>query len=110
MIRDTVKHYFIALFVFLVMDAVWLGLIARPFYQAQIGFLLAEKANWAAAGVFYLLYVIGVPFVSPNSRASRTRRGCCAAPVAESGSGTDLVQLDASPSTIDRRPRPACLS
>jgi uncharacterized membrane protein len=42
MIRDTVKHYFIVLFVFLVMDAIWLGLIARPFYQAQIGFLLAE--------------------------------------------------------------------
>ena len=58
--RDTVKHYFITLFVFLVMDAIWLGLIAQPFYQAQIGFLLAKKANWAAAGVFYLLYVAGL--------------------------------------------------
>ena len=60
--RDTVKHYFITLFVFLVMDAIWLGLIAQPFYQAQIGFLLAKKANWAAAGVLDRLYLAGLVF------------------------------------------------
>ena len=81
--RDTAKHYCIALFVFLIMDAIWLGLIAQPFYQAQIGFLLAKKANWAAAGVFYLLYVAGLVFfvVEPalrtegHARASRAARG-----------------------------------
>jgi len=74
MIRDTVKHYFITLFVFLVMDAIWLGLIAQPFYQEQIGFLLAKKANWAAAGVFYLLYVAGLVFfvVEPALRTRAT--------------------------------------
>ena len=72
--RDTVKHYFITLLVFLVMDAIWLGLIAQPFYQAQIGFLLAKKANWAAAGVFYLLYVAGLVFfvVEPALRTRAT--------------------------------------
>jgi len=72
--RDTVKRYFITLFVFLVMDAIWLGLIAQPFYQAQIGFLLAKKANWAAAGVFYLLYVAGLVFfvVEPALRTRAT--------------------------------------
>jgi len=72
--RDTVKHYFITLFVFLVMDAIWLGLIAQPFYQEQIGFLLAKKANWAAAGVFYLLYVAGLVFfvVEPALRTRAT--------------------------------------
>ena len=72
--RDTVKHYFITLFVFLVMDAIWLGLIAQPFYQEQIGFLLAKKANWAAAGVFYLLYVAGLVFfvVEPALRSRAT--------------------------------------
>ena len=72
--RDTVKHYFITLFVFLVMDAIWLGLIAQPFYQAQIGFLLAKKANWVAAGVFYLLYVAGLVFfvVEPALRTRAT--------------------------------------
>jgi uncharacterized membrane protein len=71
MTRSTVKHYFITLFVFLVLDAIWLGLIAQPFYQAQIGFLLAKNPNWAAAGVFYLLYVAGLVtlVVEPALRA-----------------------------------------
>jgi uncharacterized membrane protein len=74
MTRSTVKHYFITLFVFIVLDAIWLGLIAQSFYQAQIGFLLAEKANWAAAGVFYLLYAAGLVFfaVEPALRAGIT--------------------------------------
>lgn len=74
MTRSTVKHYCITLFVFLVLDAIWLGLIAQSFYQAQIGFLLAEKANWAAAGVFYLLYAAGLVFfaVEPALRAGIT--------------------------------------
>ena len=74
MTRSTIKHYFITLIVFLVLDAIWLGLIAQPFYQAQIGFLLAKQANLAAAGVFYLLYVAGlVTFVvEPALRAGTT--------------------------------------
>lgn len=71
MARDTLKHYFITLICFLILDAIWLGLIAQPFYQAQIGFLLAENPSWAAAGVFYLLYVAGLVFfvVEPALRA-----------------------------------------
>jgi uncharacterized membrane protein len=74
MTRSTVKHYCITLFVFLVLDAIWLGLIAQPFYQTQIGFLLAEKANLAAASVFYLLYVAGLVFfvVEPALQAGTT--------------------------------------
>jgi uncharacterized membrane protein len=74
MTRSTVKHYCITLFVFLVLDAIWLGLIAQPFYQAQIGFLLAEKAILAAASVFYLLYVAGLVFfvVEPALQAGTT--------------------------------------
>jgi uncharacterized membrane protein len=60
MTRNIIKHYLITLLSFLVLDAIWLGLIAQPFYQAQIGFLLAENPNWLAAGMFYLLYVAGL--------------------------------------------------
>ncbi len=71
MARDTLKHYFITLICFLILDAIWLGLIAQPFYQAQIGFLLAKNPNWLAAGAFYLLYVAGLVFfvVGPALRA-----------------------------------------
>jgi uncharacterized membrane protein len=58
--RDFAKHYLITLVVFLILDGVWLGLIARRLYQAQIGFLMAERPKWAAAGIFYLLFVVGL--------------------------------------------------
>jgi uncharacterized membrane protein len=68
--RDFAKYYLITLVVFLVLDAIWLGVIARRLYQAQIGFLMAKKPRWAAAGVFYLLFVVGLVVfcVSPGVR------------------------------------------
>ena len=58
--RDFAKHYLITLVVFLILDAIWLGLIARRLYRAQIGFLMAAQPKWTAAGVFYLLFVAGL--------------------------------------------------
>ncbi len=51
------KIYLIALPVFLVIDMIWLGLIASNFYKKEIGFLMKDNVNWLAAGVFYLLFV-----------------------------------------------------
>jgi uncharacterized membrane protein len=39
---------------------VWLGVAAKNFYTKQIGWLLAPKVNWAAAIVFYLLFLAGL--------------------------------------------------
>jgi uncharacterized membrane protein len=44
----------------LVLDLVWLGLVARPMYAAGIGHLMAERPNWLAAGLFYLVYALGL--------------------------------------------------
>lgn len=55
-----VKLYFVALIVFLGVDAVWLGKIAPKFYSNNIGHLLAEQPNLIAAGVFYGLNIIGI--------------------------------------------------
>ena len=67
---DAIKHYLMALAVFLLLDGLWIGLVAKNFYQAQIGFLLSGSVNWAAAGLFYLLFVAGlvVFVVSPGVR------------------------------------------
>jgi uncharacterized membrane protein len=69
--REFAKHYVITLVVFLVLDALWLGIIARRLYQAQIGFIMAKQPKWAAAGVFYLLFVVGLVVfcVSPGVRS-----------------------------------------
>jgi uncharacterized membrane protein len=67
------KLYAIALPVFFAIDMVWLGLVAKNFYRDQIGFLMKSDVNWAAAIVFYLLFVVGLvifviaPAIEKNS-------------------------------------------
>lgn len=39
---------------------VWLGLVAKDFYRAQIGALMKSDANWAAAVIFYLIFIAGL--------------------------------------------------
>ncbi len=56
------KLYAIAVPVFFAIDMVWLGLIAKDFYRQQIGTLLKPEVNWAAAIVFYLLFLAGLVF------------------------------------------------
>lgn len=46
--------------VFIVIDGLWLGLVARAFYRRHLGYLMAEKPNWAAAGIFYAIYAVGL--------------------------------------------------
>ena len=50
--------YLISVPVFFLVDMLWLGVIAREFYQARIGHLM--EINWSAAIIFYLIFLIGV--------------------------------------------------
>ncbi len=54
------KLYAVAVVTFLVIDLTWLGVVARSFYQAQMGHLMRANVNWAAAIVFYLVFVCGI--------------------------------------------------
>ena len=54
------KLYALTLGVFLAVDLLWLGVVARGFYQTQLRPFLSPTVNWPAAFVFYLLYVIGI--------------------------------------------------
>jgi len=54
------KHYFLALFIFLCFDALWLGVIAKDFYKQNLGYLMAENVRWIAAGIFYLIFIGGI--------------------------------------------------
>jgi uncharacterized membrane protein len=59
------------LVVFVIADLIFLGVIARSFYRAQLGPLLREKFHVPAAILFYLAYTFGVAFfVLAPSRAS----------------------------------------
>jgi uncharacterized membrane protein len=54
------KLYCIALPIFFGLDMVWLGVAAKNFYTKQMGFLMTPKVNWAAAILFYLLFLAGL--------------------------------------------------
>jgi uncharacterized membrane protein len=55
-----IKLFLIALPVFFAIDMIWLVLVAKNFYQKQIGFLMKPDINWFAAIIFYLLFIIGL--------------------------------------------------
>jgi uncharacterized membrane protein len=55
-----IKLYFIALPILIIIDMIWLGLVAKNFYRQQIGFLTRPDINWFAAILFYLLFIVGL--------------------------------------------------
>lgn len=59
-LANYIKLYLATLVVFLAIDMLWLGVVARGFYQKHLGFLLAPSTNWVAAIVFYLLFIVGI--------------------------------------------------
>jgi uncharacterized membrane protein len=51
------KLYGVAGVVCFGLDLLWLGIVARGFYQRHLGQLLRPEVRWAPAILFYLLYV-----------------------------------------------------
>jgi uncharacterized membrane protein len=56
------KLYVVTFIAFLAIDMIWLGLVARTFYQKYLGFLMTPTPNWFAAIIFYLLFIVGILF------------------------------------------------
>lgn len=52
--------FLITFTVFLTIDLVWLGVIARPLYKRYIGHHLRAQTRWVAAIIFYALYTVGI--------------------------------------------------
>lgn len=57
------KLYGIGFLFFLMIDGMWLGLVAKNFYSKYLGYIMAPNPNWTAAGVFYLLYMAGLVYL-----------------------------------------------
>ena len=60
--RRYLVTYLAVLVLFILIDGIWLGLVAVDFYREGIGGLMAPAPNWAAAAAFYLLYPAGLVF------------------------------------------------
>ncbi|NJL08018.1 MAG: DUF2177 family protein [Methylacidiphilales bacterium] len=59
-LKQAIGLYGCTLGVMLALDIMWLGVIARDFYQAQIGPLLLDRPALLPAAAFYLLYGAGI--------------------------------------------------
>jgi uncharacterized membrane protein len=51
------KLYGVGALVCFGLDLLWLGVVARGFYQRQIGYLMRPDVRWVPAMLFYLIYV-----------------------------------------------------
>ena len=60
MVSKYLATYAVTLVAFLIIDGIWLGLVARSFYVQQLGNLLRPAPNFGVAGLFYLIYVVGI--------------------------------------------------
>lgn len=55
-----IKQYLTALITFLIIDGIWLTVVAKNFYAKYLGYLMTQTPNLAAAGLFYLIYILAL--------------------------------------------------
>lgn len=55
-----IKLYLLTIPIFFLIDLLWLGVLARPFYREQLSGFLGDSFNWPAAVVFYLIFIVGI--------------------------------------------------
>lgn len=76
-----IKLYLISVTAFLALDGVWLGAVARKFYADKLGKLMTDNVKWAAAGLFYalfvglLIYFVIAPAIKADSLRMALERG-----------------------------------
>jgi uncharacterized membrane protein len=59
-LKNLILQYGITLVIFLVIDMIWLVVVARGFYKRHLGPLMSPKVNWVSALLFYLLFIVGL--------------------------------------------------
>ena len=65
-----IKTYLVALLVIGALDALWLGWLARDFYRAEMGPLMADPIRLMPAALFYLAYpaaLVTLAFYPPSA-------------------------------------------
>jgi len=76
-ISNIILIYGLTAVVFFVIDLFWLGVAAKGLYERYVGGLLRAQVNWAAALLFYAIYIGGIqlfvvmPVLQDNSEILR---------------------------------------
>ena len=63
---EFMKVYLVAFLVFLLIEGIWLVLIAKDFYKKEIGFIMSESPKILPTIVFSVLFVLGLVFFVIN--------------------------------------------
>lgn len=73
-IKAYIVGFIAGLAIFLLLDFLWLMILARNYYQQKIGYLMASKPFLPAAFIFYCLYVVGILYliISPTTLFTQT--------------------------------------
>tara|TARA_B100000902_G_C27224933_1_gene871638 strand:+ start:440 stop:838 length:399 start_codon:yes stop_codon:yes gene_type:complete len=68
-----IKLFLTSFATFLILDAIWLGFVAKDFYAKQLSFYLTDNVVWSSALIFYIIFNIGLlvlvilPSIEKNS-------------------------------------------
>jgi uncharacterized membrane protein len=55
-----IQLYIATAVLFFAIDILWLGVIAKNFYNKHLGRFFRERVNWTAAIIFYSLFILGI--------------------------------------------------
>lgn len=72
--RRACLGYLAALLIVLLLDGLWLGLVAADLYQREMGSLLNATPRWVPAAIFYLSYPAGLVYLIDAIHAQPLRR------------------------------------
>ena len=61
-----VIKFLVAFAIFMVVDLIWLGVIAKELYKRELGYIMTDNVKWIAAIIFYIIYIVGVVFFVVN--------------------------------------------
>lgn len=53
-------YFAVTFVVFMGIDLIWLGFVAKNIYSKYLGYLMATNVNWLAALIFYVIFIVGV--------------------------------------------------
>jgi uncharacterized membrane protein len=68
-----IKAYLATIVSFLIVDAIWIGLFVRTYYQDAVGPLLLETPNYVPAILFYIAYAAGIVILAVNPALARNQ-------------------------------------
>jgi uncharacterized membrane protein len=70
LVKPIIAVYCVAVVIFLALDALWLGVVARSFYASRMGQLMLDQPRWGIAALFYLLFVVGLVYFAISAHVA----------------------------------------